>query len=289
LHQDGPIAAPRLVNGHYFTVDPDELYGLPLDRFTAERTALARGLRSEGRRDEAAEVAALRKPSVAAWAVNQLVRTQPTALARLFDAGDELRIAQSAVLAGRQDGHALREAAERERNAVQALTDAARGLLSSAGDELSPAVLEKVWETLHAAALDEDARAAVRDGRLERELRHVGLGARAPTAPATRRKAAAEPRATGARQRAASAQPRADAKAAERRRADAHRAARIAEAEARREAERAGRALKIARERRDHAAEALSDAEQALANAASEVRVAADAHRRAREELDRAQ
>ena len=39
-------------------------------------------LRAEKRRDEAAEVAALRKPSIAAWAVNQLVRTQHDAVGR---------------------------------------------------------------------------------------------------------------------------------------------------------------------------------------------------------------
>ena len=57
----------------------DDLYGLPLDAFVPERDALAKRLRAEGRRDEAAEVKALRKPSVAAWAVNQAVRSQPRA------------------------------------------------------------------------------------------------------------------------------------------------------------------------------------------------------------------
>src|SRR5437868_1753514 len=47
-------------------MDPADLFGLPLDRFVPERTALARALRSEGRGDEAADVARTRKPSVAA-------------------------------------------------------------------------------------------------------------------------------------------------------------------------------------------------------------------------------
>ncbi|MEA2287422.1 MAG: hypothetical protein QOJ21_3465, partial [Solirubrobacteraceae bacterium] len=59
--------------------DSDELYGLPLDAFVPERDALAKELRSDGRREEAAEVKALRKPSVAAWGVNQAVRSQPKA------------------------------------------------------------------------------------------------------------------------------------------------------------------------------------------------------------------
>ncbi len=166
-------------------IEPDELYGLPLDRFVAERGALAKQLRAQKRRDEAAAVAALRKPSVAAWAVNQLVRSQGAAVQELYDAGDALRDAQAQLLAGTGDGRALRAAGERERAAVDELVAAARGLLSSEGHELSGAVVERVDESLHAAALDEAAREQVRHGRLERELRHAGLGlGEAPAAPA---------------------------------------------------------------------------------------------------------
>jgi hypothetical protein len=157
-------------------MDADDLYGLPLERFVAERGALAKSLRAEGRRDEAAAVAGLRKPSIAAWAVNQLVRTQHADAQELFDAGDELREAQANLLAGSGDGRALRAAGERQRAAIDTLVDAARGLLTTAGDDLSPAIVERVSDTLHAAALDTQARQQVRDGRLERELRHIGLG-----------------------------------------------------------------------------------------------------------------
>src|SRR5207253_699169 len=44
----------------------DDLYGLALDEFVPRRDALAKRLRADGRREEAAEVGALRKPSVAA-------------------------------------------------------------------------------------------------------------------------------------------------------------------------------------------------------------------------------
>lgn len=164
----------------------DELYGLPLDRFTPERNALARELRNGGERERGAEVAALRKPSVAAWAVNQLVRTQKSAIGELFEAGDGLRHAHDEVLAGRGDGGSLRVAVERERQAVESLIQSAGGLLSADGHELSPTIVDRVADTLHAAALDDDARVQVSDGRLERELRHVGLGmAAAGGTPAT--------------------------------------------------------------------------------------------------------
>ena len=167
-----PAAISRIIAAW----SPHDLYGLPLDRFVAERGALAKALRADRRRDEAKEVAALRKPSVAAWAVNQLVRTQDAGVGELLGAGDALRSAQEDLLAGRGDARALRAAGERERAAVEALVEAARGLLTSGGLELSEPVVERVADTLHAAALDEDAREQVREGRLERELRHVGLG-----------------------------------------------------------------------------------------------------------------
>ena len=42
--------------------EADKLYGLPLEDFIAERDAFAKALRAQGRRAEADEVKALRKP-----------------------------------------------------------------------------------------------------------------------------------------------------------------------------------------------------------------------------------
>ena len=64
--------------GTMVRMDVDELYGLPFDEFVPARNALTRELRKAGKRDEAAEVSALRKPSVAAWAVDQLVPASGT-------------------------------------------------------------------------------------------------------------------------------------------------------------------------------------------------------------------
>jgi hypothetical protein len=236
--------------------DADDLYGLPLDRFVPERTALARELRSAGRREEASEVAALRKPSVAAWAVNQLVRTQRKGVDELFESGDALRGAHDQVLAGRGDPGSLRTAVARQRAAVESLTKLARGLLTTEGHELSPTIIDRVNETLQAAALDDDARALVREGRLERELRHVGLGVTPGAVPA----------------RAARARGKAEAKAAPKK-------DRTAEREARRRLERATRAAGAARERREKAALSLQEAEEALTTAERELSEAEQALR----------
>jgi len=285
-------------------MDPNDLYGLPLDRFVTERTALAKALRAEGRREEAAGVAGMRKPSAAAWAVNQVVRTQRRAVQALFGAGDALREAQARLLAGRGDGRVLRAESERERAAVERLVDAARGLLTSHGLNLSGAVIERVADTLHAAALDEDAREQVREGRLERELRHVGLGLgdSGGSAPATPPRASkSKPRATGSADReptprargergqhARVAQQRAETERAKREQAAARKAARAAEASARRRVERAGHALRAAQERRERAAQALDDADQALAAAREESDSAAEVQCRTLADLENA-
>ena len=247
-------------------MDVDELYDAPLEQFVTRRGELTRELRKQGKREEAAEIAALRKPSVAAWAVNQLVRTQSRSVAELFDAGDALQEAHRTATTGRGDAGALRSAAQRERSAVDELMEVARGLLTSDGHELSATIIDRVADTLRAAALDDEAREQVRDGRLERELRHVGLGVlsgggaiQAPTAPAKRKTkqpaAKAKQRAankgakkTGAvqaesRDREAEEQERREQRAEEERRKrerdQALKAARDVEAKARRQAERA--------------------------------------------------
>jgi hypothetical protein len=260
-------------------IDPRDLYGLPLERFTEERNALAKRLRQAGRRDEAVDVSKLRKPSVAAWAVNQLVRTQGKELDSLLDAGDALQRAQEDVLGGRADAGMLRGAADAERNALDRLTAKARGLLSSEGHELAPAKLEQVAETLHAAAIDEQARAEVRDGCLVRELRHVGLGALGASAGAGA--------SAGGAKSTPSKSPKPRKSAEEERAAKLKAAARQAEAAARRGLERAERAVEVADERRARAAEALDEAERALAAARERAGAARDEHDRAQREFEK--
>src|SRR5919202_1533258 len=101
----------------------ERLYGLPLEDFTRERDATARALRREKERDAAAEVARFPKPSAGAWAVNAIARERPELRDELLAAGDALREAQEAALAGR-GAQELRAAAARERAAVDALLDA---------------------------------------------------------------------------------------------------------------------------------------------------------------------
>jgi hypothetical protein len=245
-------------------IDPSDLYGLPLERFTKERNALVKELRRDGRRDEAERVSKLRKPSQAAWAVNQLVRTQGREVKALFKAGDALQKAQGDLLGGKGNPSALRKAVDAERTAAERLLERARGLLSSEGNDLTPARLEQVSETLHAAAHDEEARDRLRDGCLERELRHLGLGAlgaAGPEVPKPKRAAAPD-------------------------RSSERREARQAEAEARRRMERAARGVQVAEERLDRATEQLREAEEKLGAARQQAEEAIATHRQAERALD---
>jgi hypothetical protein len=155
--------------------EADELYGLPLEEFTAARDALAKRLRGEKRRDDADAVKALKRPSVAAGAINRAVREHGAD--DLLAAGEELRTAHEALLEGSGDAAAVRAATERERAAVREFARLALG------DDASAATEEKVRETLHAASVDDDVRELLAAGRLEREA-EAGVDAMALMASA---------------------------------------------------------------------------------------------------------
>jgi hypothetical protein len=263
-------------------MDRDDLYGLPVEQFTAQRNALVKQLRRDGERDRAAEVSKLRKPSVAAWAVNQLVRTQRREVDALFSAGDALQQAQAELLAGRGNPASLRQAVDSERAAVDRLVERARGLLSSDGHDLTPARLEQVSETLQAAALDQDSRARIRSGCLDRELRHIGLGAPGtPSAPRRRTRSA-----PGGKRPAGQARSARDTEKG-RRQVARLAAARRTEADARRQLARAVRAVDAAEERRDRAQARLDETGGQLAAARELAAGAAREHEQARAALER--
>ncbi len=162
----------------------ERLYGLPLEQFTSARDELARGLRRAGDRAAADEVKQLRKPTVAAWALNQLQRRDRESVRALIAAGDRLREAQQQLLAhGGRD--ALREAAAQERTLVDQLAAAAARRLADADHAAGPATESKVSATLHAVATDDEARELLARGALVRDYQasDLGLGSLAASIP----------------------------------------------------------------------------------------------------------
>jgi hypothetical protein len=259
----------------------DALYGLPLDEFTPSRDALAKELQREGQRQQAAWVKVLRKPSAAAWVVNQLVRTKPQEAKRLLEAGEKLREVHERLLVGEASATELRNEADGENEAVRALLASAPGLLDRDGHEPSGSTVEKAEETLRAVAPDERARTEFVVGRLTRERRATGLGlfgqgmpvTDTPQAPASAKRHEGD---RGARQRRAEqrAIARTALKEAKARQQTGRRAVRNAERElaqalreagrAQRRLEQATRTLEQARADETEALASVADAEAAV-------------------------
>jgi hypothetical protein len=171
----------------------DRLYGADLDAFVAERTRLARELRDAGDPKSSAQLAKLKKPTVAAWALNQLARRRRRDVDLLLDAGHRLRQAQEGVVRG-ADRVSFEQAQKTERDALRRLTQEAGKLLGGA----SPAVLGQISNTLRAAAVSEAGRELLARGRFTTPLESEGfdlLGALPVSAAARPKKQAREKKA----------------------------------------------------------------------------------------------
>ena len=166
----------------------DWLYHGPLEEFTPRRNALAEDLRSDGNDEAAKWVKDLRKPTRAAWVVNQIGGYNARAVKRLLKASAELRAAQDEMLAGSTDHRKLRSSATKERKAIDSLISTAEKIGKSEG--VGAQVMSKVTETLQAAASDPEVAELVQRGWLDREQQVASLGfAGAATAvPATNSK-----------------------------------------------------------------------------------------------------
>ena len=146
----------------------DELYGLDPNDFVAARNDLVKRLRKAGDKPLAADVAKLKRPTPAAWAVNQLARRHRDEVQELVRLGEELRDAQDRALAGDDPGD-MRQAGRARRDAVARLAERADRLLVERGGAAG-AHAGEVTATLEAASLDAEAGAAVLAGRLSAEL-----------------------------------------------------------------------------------------------------------------------
>jgi len=149
----------------------EQLYGVPPDEFVTARTAARDRARADGDKELATAVAALPKPTTAAWVCNLLARRQPDEVAQLTELGELLRQAQ-VNLSGAQ----LRELGQQRNQVVAALARQARGLAHAEGHDVSSAVAEQVESTLRAAVVDPGAGSALVAGRLTTALTYSGLG-----------------------------------------------------------------------------------------------------------------
>ncbi|MEA2426240.1 MAG: hypothetical protein QOH13_2650 [Thermoleophilaceae bacterium] len=161
----------------------DALYDLPLEEFTKARNDLAGRLRKAHQSEASSEVRALKKPTVVAWAANRLARDEPKLTAALLEAGERLRETQQRAIAGNAKQDEVTEAAAAERETIRGLLTAARKRF---GDRANAALLDKLSQTLRAAAVDTTARQLLERGRLTEELQAVGFGPLEAVKPAAR-------------------------------------------------------------------------------------------------------
>jgi len=158
-----------------------ELYDAAPEEFVAERKRLTKELKAEGLDPDADQFAKLRKPTVAAWALNRLSRDHRRDIDLLLDSGHRLRTAQARVLRG-EARETFEQAQRTERDAIARLVGEAERLLAERGNA-SSTILEQIAASLHAAAVAEQGRELLAAGRFTQALTLEGFDALAGLAP----------------------------------------------------------------------------------------------------------
>jgi hypothetical protein len=145
----------------------DRLYAEPLSDFTAARDAAAKAAPDK---ELAAQVKALRKPSVAAWAVNLLVRREGDQIDQVLALGEQLRAAAESMA-----GEELRALTRQRRQLTNALAGTARDLAREQDVRLTSSVVDQVEGMLTAAMLDPVAARVVRSGLVLTAFTSTGI------------------------------------------------------------------------------------------------------------------
>ena len=133
---------------HKLDDEIDDLFRLPLAEFTSARNGLAARLKKERRVDDAERVKLLSKPSITAWAVNQLYWDHRDAFDDLIATGKRFRAAK------------MRDSLDARREALTHLMDLAEQLLRDAGHNPALDTMRRITTTLEALS----AHALLGDG-----------------------------------------------------------------------------------------------------------------------------
>jgi hypothetical protein len=245
-----------------------DLFGVDPAEFVAARDALARQLKADGQRDEAAAVKALRRPTVPIWALNRVARANGDVVDALLAAAAGAREAQDALLAGDADREALREALTHRRTAMHDVIHRASEVIEGSGRPVG-AQPRQLEEALTAIVASADLSELLRKGELvdvadeedDDDLASL-LGASVTRSSTEKTRPVSNLADARAAKEAAAAR-----KEAERRHAAAA-AARVREAQqtaadADHELEQAQEALRVAQEKADAAHASLERAEEA--------------------------
>ncbi|WP_063886689.1 hypothetical protein [Streptomyces aureus] len=139
----------------------EELYGLRPAEFVAARDTYVARARAAKDARAAKAIAALRRPSLAAWAANRLARQRQREAQQFLALGETLREAHRTL-----DAEQLRAASGQRQQLITALARTAAGLAGEAGLSVSDTVLHEIEQTLHGVLADQDVAEQWSRGRL---------------------------------------------------------------------------------------------------------------------------
>lgn len=165
--------------------DVDALFRLPLTEFISARKTLAARLKQGGHGNEADRVKALVKPSISAWAVNQLYWKHREAFGRLIATGQRFRQAQSSRLAGKVAD--MRGPLDARREALSDLSDLATALLRDAGHNPTPDTIRGITTTLEGMSAYASLPDGLHPGRLTHDVDPPGFESLASFVPGAAR------------------------------------------------------------------------------------------------------
>lgn len=150
--------------------DLDALFQLPVAEFTGARNALAAQLKKTGRGDDAVKVKALTKPSVSAWAVNQLYWDHREAFDQLIALGERFHKAQKSGKVAE-----MRTALDARREALTELSELATSLLRDAGHNPAPDTIHRITTTLEGISAYASRSDGPHAGRLTNDVDPPGF------------------------------------------------------------------------------------------------------------------
>ncbi|TDQ63011.1 hypothetical protein EV188_102668 [Actinomycetospora succinea] len=139
----------------------DLLYGIGREEFIPVRDAMVKDVRKAGDRELAKDIAALRKPSVAAWVANRLAREYPEEIEGLEELGGSLREAQEKL-----EGDALRQLSRQRHGLINALVERGRRIAREEAVRLGDPAVRELERTIGAALADPAAARALAGGQL---------------------------------------------------------------------------------------------------------------------------
>ena len=163
--------------------DVDALFKLPLAEFTGARNDLAARLKREGRANDSSFVKALAKPSISAWAVNQLRWNHREAFERLLSTSQRFRQSQTSHPATRMAD--LRGSLDARGEVLSHLSDLATVLLREAGHNPTPDTIHRITTTLEALSAHATPSDGPTPGRLTQDVDPPGFESLASLIPGT--------------------------------------------------------------------------------------------------------